>query len=55
MTAASEPTKADTLRGGRSITVQFADGTREDVFVRQLPIRDFRTLACRPGRRTGGG
>lgn len=34
-------TKAETLRGGVTLTVTFIDGEPETVLVRQLPVRDF--------------
>ncbi len=39
----SEPTKSETLRGGKSMTVRFEDGSTEVVFIRQLPLKEFET------------
>ena len=41
MSAPTEPTKAETLRGGQNLTVTLDDGATEFVFVRQLPVKDF--------------
>lgn len=41
MSAPSEPTKAETLRGGQHVAVTLSDGTTETVLVRQLPVKDF--------------
>jgi non-ribosomal peptide synthetase component F len=35
------PTKAETLRGGTSLSVDHSDGTTSEILVRQLPVRDF--------------
>lgn len=37
----SEPTKSETLRGGRDTLVTFVDGSQHTVLVRQLPVKDF--------------
>ena len=41
MSTTSEPTKAETLRGGQDLHVQLDDGATETVLVRQLPVKDF--------------
>jgi hypothetical protein len=38
-----EPTPMDVIRGGNEIAVVFADGHRENVLVRMIPIRQFPT------------